>query len=60
MMPEVMLWKFARERAFAAGTAAINIEIFLRRMFEYFVFKTREQILKRKFSRDGMALGLTR
>jgi hypothetical protein len=29
---EVMLWKFARDRAFAAGPAAIHIKIFLRRM----------------------------
>jgi hypothetical protein len=42
-----MLWKFARESAFAAGTAS-NIEIVLRRISKYLVFKTRKQILKKK------------
>jgi len=40
-----MLWKFARESAFAAGTASI-IEIFLRRMSGYVVLKTRKQIFE--------------
>lgn len=42
-----MLWKFARESAFATGTANI-IEIFSRRMAGKVVFRTRKQILKKK------------
>ena len=41
-----MLWKFARESAFAAGTAS-NTEMFPRRMSRLVAFKTRKQILKK-------------
>jgi hypothetical protein len=52
MRTEVMLWKFARESAFAAGTAS-NIEMFFRRISESVVFKTRRQILKKEKVRSG-------
>jgi hypothetical protein len=47
MRIEVMLWKFARDSAFAAGTAN-STEMYFLRMSESVVFKTRKQVLKKK------------
>jgi hypothetical protein len=47
MRIEVMLWKFARDSAFAAGNAN-NTDMFFDRMSESVVFKTRKQILRKK------------
>jgi hypothetical protein len=47
MRTEVMLWKFARERAFTAGSASKNERVF-RRIFKSVAFNTRREMLKKR------------
>jgi hypothetical protein len=56
-----MVWKFARESAFAAGTAN-NIEIFLRRMSDQLSSRLadRSRRRRRNFGQDVVTVGLAR